>query len=150
MDATTIIKTITKFQKDLEEFKKQILAEYTPAPPPVQVESDPLKEQAVEIMKMCNEALGSDYGVTAKKNLTPIMARLREGRTVNDFRTVINHLYQQWGKDEKMCMYLRPETMFGNKFAGYLNAARIKGVKDTPKSYNSSDIEEEILRRIAI
>ena len=48
---------------------------------------------------------------------------MREGYTVEDFRRVIDHKASEWMEDEKMREYLRPETLFGTKFEGYLQAA---------------------------
>lgn len=47
-------------------------------------------------------------------------ARLNEGYTVEDFYTVIDKKYDEWQGTERE-KYLRPETLFGNKFESYLN-----------------------------
>ena len=49
------------------------------------------------------------------------IARWNEGFTENEFRKVIDNMTSQWLNDEKMNQYLRPETLFGTKFEGYLN-----------------------------
>lgn len=49
-------------------------------------------------------------------------ARYSEGRTQNDFKTVIDKKVDQWRSDETMAKYLRPETLFNRtKFESYLN-----------------------------
>ncbi len=50
-----------------------------------------------------------------------IKARLNEGFTVDDFKTVIDKKTEEWINDPKMRNYLRPETLCSNKFEGYLN-----------------------------
>ena len=40
---------------------------------------------------------------------------------MEDFKKVIDIKVQEWGKNEKMNKYLRPETLFGTKFESYLN-----------------------------
>lgn len=69
-----------------------------------------------------------DYlnGVTNKKyryvdsNLKFIRARLKNGYTLEDFKYVIDIKSKEWlGTDKEM--YLRPETLFGTKFDGYVN-----------------------------
>lgn len=68
-----------------------------------------------------NEKAGTSYKATTAKTKSAINARLAEGFTVDDFRTVIDKKCAEWiGTD--MEKYLRPETLFGTKFEGYLNA----------------------------
>jgi uncharacterized phage protein (TIGR02220 family) len=67
----------------------------------------------------------SDKSVIAVKN---IKARLKDGFQVSDFKTVIDTKVNQWINDNKMCIYLNPETLFGNKFEKYLNEAPKKNL----------------------
>ena len=47
-------------------------------------------------------------------------AKLNNKYTVDDFKTVINNKCNDWlGTD--WAQYLRPQTLFGNKFEQYLN-----------------------------
>ena len=48
------------------------------------------------------------------------------GFTLEDFKKVIDTKCADWLNDEKMVEYLRPETLFSNKFEGYLNSAKQK------------------------
>ena len=49
-------------------------------------------------------------------------ARFAEGHTLEDFMTVIDKKYEQWGRDPKMSKFLRPETLFcASHFESYLN-----------------------------
>lgn len=83
--------------------------------------TDIYKEQVEQIVNYLNEVLGTEYKPTTKKTRDVINARLKEGFTVEDFKTVIYKKAKQWVNDPKMCKYLRPETLFSNKFEGYLN-----------------------------
>ncbi|MBR4589306.1 MAG: conserved phage C-terminal domain-containing protein [Bacteroidaceae bacterium] len=83
--------------------------------------TDIYKEQVEQIVNYLNEVLGTEYRPTTKKTRDVINARLKEGFTVEDFKTVIYKKAKQWVDDPKMCKYLRPETLFSNKFEGYLN-----------------------------
>lgn len=74
-----------------------------------------------EIIEFMNETCGTNYRPNTKKTKDLIRARLNENFTVDDFKTVIYKKSKQWKDDPKMCKYLRPETLFGNKFEGYLN-----------------------------
>jgi len=80
------------------------------------------KDIYISIVSYLNEKAGTKYKHTSAKTKTAINARLAEGFTVEDFKTVINKKCAEWLGDEKMEKYLRPETLFGTKFEGYLNA----------------------------
>lgn len=73
-----------------------------------------------KIINYLNDQTGKKYKVTDKwKKL--IQARLNEGQTYDDFIKVIDTKVKQWKNDAKMNQYLRPQTLFGNKFDEYLN-----------------------------
>ncbi|MDI6756421.1 MAG: conserved phage C-terminal domain-containing protein [Endomicrobiia bacterium] len=79
---------------------------------------DPLSE----IIDFLNTTLKTNYKPTTPKTRTLILARIKEGFTIENFKTVIENKYIEWGGDDKMKKFLRPETLFGTKFEGYLNA----------------------------
>ena len=74
-----------------------------------------------EITKYLNEVAGTNYRASSKKTQQLIRARINEGFTLEDFRVVIEKKTREWINDNKMKAYLRPETLFGTKFEGYLN-----------------------------
>lgn len=84
-----------------------------------------------EAVDYLNETAGKRYKATTPKTRSLIKARLQEGFTLADFRTVIDKKYREWGGSE-MDKYLRPETLFGTKFEGYLNQSDVIEVR--PKS----------------
>lgn len=73
------------------------------------------------IVEYLNEKAGTHYKASTAKTKSLINARLKEGFTVDDFKTVIDKKVKEWLKDVKMAKYIRPETLFGTKFEGYLN-----------------------------
>lgn len=85
-------------------------------------EEDIDKEIYISIVSYLNEIAGTSYKPTTAKTKKAIHARLEEGFTVDDFKKVIAKKCAEWIGDEKMEKYLRPETLFGTKFEGYLNA----------------------------
>jgi len=90
-----------------------------------------------KIISYLNEQTGKKYKVTDKwKKL--IQARMNEGQTYDDFIKVIDTKVKQWSNDSKMSQYLRPQTLFGNKFDEYLNEY-IKPIS----SSRDSEIEED-------
>lgn len=74
-----------------------------------------------EIIDFLNFKVGSNYRSTTKKTKDLIKARYNEGFTINDFKVVIDKKTIEWINDNKMKVYLRPETLFGTKFESYLN-----------------------------
>lgn len=73
------------------------------------------------IIDYLNDSTGKHFRHNTDKTKKLIKARIREGFTVDDFKRVIDTKTKQWGKDKKMKIYLRPETLFGSKFEAYLN-----------------------------
>ncbi|SNJ72600.1 replication protein [Streptococcus pneumoniae] len=50
-----------------------------------------------------------------------LLARFKEGYTLEDFKQVIDIKTAEWKDSPEFSKYLRPETLFGSKFDGYLN-----------------------------
>lgn len=75
-------------------------------------------EQRIPIAYL-NQKLGKSYKYV-DKNTKLVNARLKEGYTIDDFKTVIDKKVAEWQNGD-MAKYLRPETLFGTKFDGYLN-----------------------------
>lgn len=101
----------------------------------------PTLEDYAEIVGRLNEKSGAKYHANSRKTKDLISARFVEGFTREDFFVMIDFKCAEWRDNAKMCGYLRPETLFGAKFEGYLNQARI--AKNNAKSTESSfDIDE--------
>lgn len=73
-----------------------------------------------EIINYLNSKTNNSYRTTTKKTQTLIHARTQEGFTIDDFKKVIDKKASEWMGTEWE-KYLRPETLFGTKFEGYLN-----------------------------
>lgn len=76
-------------------------------------------EDIHEIIDYLNQVCGTHYRY-GDKTVSLIRTRMKEGFTVDDFKTVIDKKFKAWGKGD-MAKYLRPETLFGTKFESYLN-----------------------------
>ena len=74
-----------------------------------------------EIIDYLNEKAETKYKVTTAKTVECINARLKEGFVISDFIAVIDKKTAEW-KGTDFEQYLRPTTLFGTKFEGYLNA----------------------------
>ena len=87
------------------------------------------------VIDYLNERTGKQYKSTTKKNQTVIRARSDEGFNLDDFKKVIDNKVAEW-KGTDMEKYLRPETLFGTKFEGYLNQQQSNTVdEDWRKQY---------------
>lgn len=73
------------------------------------------------IVSYLNSRVGSSFKASTDKTKRMINARLKEGFTVEDFKQVIETKAEEWENDPKFCKFLRPETLFSNKFESYLN-----------------------------
>lgn len=85
------------------------------------VEKNTHSDEINEIVSYLNERTGSKYRPSTKETKSHINARLNEGFTVEDCKTVIDIKTDEWLGDEKMQRFLRPQTLFGTKFESYLN-----------------------------
>ena len=79
-------------------------------------------EEIGQIIDHLNRKTGSNYKASTQATRRLIESRLKEGFTVEQFKSVIDKKVMDWSRDEKMAQYLRPETLFGSKFDSYLNA----------------------------
>lgn len=85
------------------------------------VKEEKYTDEIKEIIDYLNNKIGSNYRYKTESTNKLIRARLNEGFTVDNFKQVINTKCAGWINDPKMSGYLRPSTLFGNKFEQYLN-----------------------------
>lgn len=76
------------------------------------------------VINYLNEKANKNYKSSTAKTKALINARAREGFELEDFKKVIDIKTREW-KGSDMERYLRPETLFGTKFEGYLNEPMI-------------------------
>lgn len=90
-------------------------------------EEKPLKvvwtKETNYIIDYLNKRTGKKYSVKTKKTAQLVHKLLDNGFTVEDFERVIDIKCKQWLNNEKMNQYLRPRTLFSEKFEDYLNEA---------------------------
>ena len=119
-----------------------------------------------EIITYLNEKTGKKLRWDVKSNQKEIKARFHEGYTLDDFKTVIDKKYHEWGrkptKEElqrgvnDMRIYLRPKTLFGSNFDVYLNQEQTEKVPAKPpvsrnlnnferRGYDMDSLEEQLL-----
>ncbi len=72
-----------------------------------------------EIIEELNSICGTNYKSGTENTKKFIRARFNENFCLEDFKKVIEVKCESW-KGTEQEKYLRPETLFGNKFEGYL------------------------------
>jgi len=83
------------------------------------------KEMVYKIISLLNNTLTTNFKITSAKTRTLILARLKDGFTFEDFKSVIESKYHEWKGDQKMSKYLRPSTLFSEThFEEYLEAGK--------------------------
>ena len=97
------------------------------------------------IVDYLNQKANTKYKSTTNKTKTLINARFKEGFTKEDFIKVIDNKTEEWLNDEKMCKFLRPETLFGTKFESYLNQ---KNSKEKQPEWHFEIDEDGFNRRV--
>ena len=89
-----------------------------------------------------NELTGSNYRANIDTTKALIKRLLKNGYSEADILTVVEKMCYVWGNEPKkgekdMRMYLRPSTLFGNKFENYL------GMIVPEKKITTADIAKE-------
>ena len=94
------------------------------------------------VVEYLNQKAGTSFKSSSKKTQQLIKARLDDGFKEEDFKKVIDIKTKEWlGTDFEK--FLRPETLFSNKFEGYLNQkiSSNKKTQEQPKA-NSGAYKE--------
>ena len=80
------------------------------------------KESIVhEVLAYLKEVTGKSYKPTTLAHAKWINARVADGHGLDDFKHVVDVKSSQWLGDSNNDKFLRPETLFGNRFEGYRN-----------------------------
>ncbi len=97
------------------------------------VTHDDVDKSHIEIIEYLNIKTGSKFKATTKPYIQAIRSRLKEGYTVNDFKTVIDKKCREW-KGTKLEKYLTPKTLFApSHFDTYLNSNEMAAMTDTER-----------------
>ena len=129
----------TETQCNATEEEKEEEKEYnvSPGDTPNDTQGDSINESCKIIVEYLNIKAGTNYLHTTKKTQSCIKARLKEKFTIEQFKIVIDKKCTEWIGTEYE-KFLRPETLFGTKFEGYLNA------KINPKQSRSAAIQNRV------
>ena len=100
-----------------------------------------------QIINYLNIEAGKNYLLTTPITIKLINARLKEGYSLDNFKRVIDIKIEEWKgrftKDGKnMEDWLRPQTLFGNKFESYLNQ---NNISHDPNRFDFINEEENLI-----
>lgn len=117
-----------EIEKELEkEIEKEIEIIHS------HVSHDDVDKSHFEIIEYLNLKTGSKFKPTTKPYVQAIRSRLKEGHTVDDFKTVIDKKCREW-KGTKLEKYLTPKTLFApSHFDTYLNSNEMATMTDTER-----------------
>ena len=93
-----------------------------------------------------NELAEKSFMSSGQKNRELIRARWNEGFRLKDFLHVHKVKTEEWKSNVDMNKYLRPETLYSNKFHGYVNEKlkdEIEKIAEQEKM-NSPETQEDI------
>lgn len=95
------------------------------------------------VVDYLNEKCGTKYKHSSTETQRLIVARLNQGFSLEDFKKVIDNKVADWGNDSQMSKFLRPQTLFSNKFESYLNqSSSVFNVEQTKPSYDIEGLEK--------
>lgn len=121
-----------EIEKELDKDKKKLSGSDEPDPVPYK-----------EIIDYLNQKANTKYRSSGAKTKSLIKARTNDGFDLDDFKKVIDTKTSQWLNDPKMKKFLRPETLFGTKFEGYLNELNV--TQPTKKDYSQMTREQQLI-----
>lgn len=105
--------------------QSRIQSQSSGAQPGADIPEELLKQVCEQAVGRLNSLAGTAYRPQAKLCRQLVKKRMEEGFVLKDFIQVVDNKYADWGTLAKggkdMRRYLRPETLFSEKFEGYLN-----------------------------
>lgn len=107
-------------------------------PQEAETETESKDDIPERIISYLNEKAETKYRASSPSTKRLIQARRNEGFSYEDFCRVIDNKCNEWLNNSKMRPYIRPETLFGSKFEGYLNSC-VEVKKDRASSYDIND-----------
>lgn len=105
-------------------------------------EKEPLKQDNIykQIIEHLNMQSGKKFSYKSNATIKFIDSRLKEKYILDDFKKVIDIKCTKW-LNTSMEDYIRPQTLFSNKFEGYINESLVSvnnNKKDTVDKANET------------
>ena len=102
------------------------------------------------IVDYLNEKTQANFKPKTDQTRKAIIARLKEGYTVEDFKRVIDEKVKDWADNDEMRKFLRPQTLFRPaNFESYLNESNRPKVKKhgfTQNEYDWEALERQLIQ----
>jgi len=130
---------ISKIQEQVKDLQQPVSDDYTK-----QKEFD---EKVEAIIEYFNYTCGTNFKSNTSATRKLIKKHLKESFTLDDFKKVIDIKYEDWGKHpvkfsngQMSNEYLRPTTLFGDKFETYVYEALARAASEGAgsNSYSSA------------
>ena len=127
---TNIDKEIN-INKDLNNNKSEIVE--------IEDKKDNRKETATiptntvlkDVLNLFNEYEGYErYRTNNEKDTTEIIDKINKGYDFEAFKKVFKKKLSEWGCSEQMKAFIRPKTLYGDRFEQYLKESEIKEVDE--------------------
>lgn len=95
-----------------------------------------IKKACEDIISYLNDKANKRYSTNGKEHIKYIKARLNEGKTIEQFKTIIDKKVPEWIDSDKMNKYLVPSTLFRpDNFEKYLNQKPIETKRQRKSAY---------------
>ena len=104
-------------------------------------------EIQARVLEYLNQRCGTNYRTEISIDKSPIVARLRDGFTEDDMKTVIDKKVDEWSGTE-FEMHLNPDTLFGARFEKYLNQKIVKKTEKKSHAQELADKQSQLLKEI--
>lgn len=127
-NVTKQLPDVTQREEKREELEKEL---------EIEIEEPVVCIDYKTIVDYLNTVCKTKYRSTGQKTKDLIKARINDGFTTDDFKKVIDVKAAEWLNSD-MSKFLRPETLFSNKFEGYLNQ-KIENKVDSKNKFNNFD-----------
>jgi uncharacterized phage protein (TIGR02220 family) len=129
-----------------EPIEAEVITEKPKVPRKKSNETSYQNEVYEEIIEFLNLCTGKNYKNSSIMNRKFITQRLNDGFTIDDFKKVISVKSTNW-LGGQMEQFLRPETLFSNKFESYLNENVISNIPNSnlKNSYDQISIATQII-----
>lgn len=95
-----------------------------------------------QVIEYLNKSANTKYKASSNKSKHLIKVRIDDGFSVEDFYKVIDNKVSEWINTD-MEKYLRPETLFGPKFEGYLNQKIRGGASDAAVEGGTREVQSD-------
>lgn len=99
---------------------------------------------SLSLLSYLNNKTGSSYRMNDQIRET-IEQRISEGYTIEQLENVVDKKCAEWSCDGKMRSYLRPSTLFGDRFEEYLNAPEpIQGEEERKSNKHVQELNKQL------